>query len=129
MPRGVFVAVLSYILLFSAGPTYAECRNSLPPTSERVGHWQYRTIHGKRCWFGSLKPGARARAGVTKPVPVMARSEPVRATTGFDPLPNPPVIVPMPTFPVAPPQEHDELWPKPDASFDQRFDAVRDARP
>jgi len=128
MSRGVFVAVLSYTVLLSAGPTYAECRTSLPPPSERAGYWQYRTVHGKRCWFGALKTGARAQAGVLKPVPVVPKREPVRATTGFEPLPNTPVIVPIPTIPIAPPQDTDEIRPKPDASFDQRFDAVRDVR-
>jgi hypothetical protein len=85
-------------------------------------------VHGKRCWFGPLKPGARAQARVMKHVPVIAKTEPVRATTGFGPLPNTPVIVSIPTFPIAPAKETDEIWPKPDASFDQRFDAVRDIR-
>src|SRR5919201_6860917 len=116
MPRGVFIAVLSCTVLLSAGPTYAECRTSLPPASERAGYWQYRTLQGKRCWFGPLKAGARAHASVTKPAPVVTRTEPVRATTGFEPWPQPPVVVPMPTLPLAPPDENDEIWPKPDAS-------------
>jgi hypothetical protein len=46
------------------------------------------------------------------------------ATTGIAPLTKP-VIVPMPMLPVALPDENDEVWPKPDASLEQRFDAVR----
>jgi hypothetical protein len=128
MQRGAFVAVLSCTVLSSVEPTYAECRTSLPPASERAGYWQYRTVHGIRCWFGPLKAGARAHARVIKPLRVVARTEPVRATTGFGPLAKPPVIVPMPMLSVAPPDENDEIWPKPDASFDQRFDAVRGGR-
>jgi hypothetical protein len=100
----------------------------LPPASERAGYWQYRGVNGKRCWFGPLKAGARARARVIKPVRVVARAEPVRATTGFEPLAKPPVIVPMPMLPAAPPEDNDEIWPKPDASFEQRFDAARGIR-
>ena len=125
MPRGAFVVVLSCTVLSSVEPTYAECRTSLPPASERTGYWQYRTVHGKRCWYGPLKAGARAQARVIKPVRVVARPKPVRATTGIEPLAKSPVIVPVPMLPVAPPDENDEIWPKPDASFEQRFDAVR----
>jgi hypothetical protein len=125
MRRGAFVVVLSCTVLSSVQPTYAECRTSLPPASERAGHWQYRIVQGKRCWFGPLKAGARARARVIKPVRVAGRPEAVRATTGIEPFTKPPVIVPMPKLPVALPDENDEIWPKPDASFEQRFDAVR----
>jgi hypothetical protein len=128
MPRGAFVAVLSCSVLLSVEPTYAKCRTSLPPASERAGYWQYRIVHGKRCWFGPLKAGARAYARVIKPVRVVARPEPVRATTGFQPLARPPALVPMPMLPMAPPDENDEIWPKPDATFEQRFDAVHGGR-
>jgi hypothetical protein len=128
MPRGAFVAVLSCSVLLSVEPTYAKCRTSLPPASERAGYWQYRIVHGKRCWFGPLKAGARAYARVIKRVRVVARTKPVRATVGMEPLAKPPVIVPMPVLPVALPDENDEIWPKPDASFEQRFDAVRGGR-
>jgi hypothetical protein len=128
MPRGAFVAVLTCTILSSVGPTYAECRTTLPPAAERAGHWQYRSVQGKRCWFGPLKAGARAKARVIKRVRVVARTERVRATTGMEPLAKPPVIVPMPVLPVALPDENDEIWPKPDASFEQRFEAVRGGR-
>jgi hypothetical protein len=62
MARGVFVALLSCTVLSSVEPAYAECYTILPPAAERAGYWQYRTVHGKRCWFGPLK--ARARAHV-----------------------------------------------------------------
>src|SRR5262245_14542769 len=124
MPRAAFVAVLSCTILSSVEPTYAECR-SLPPASERAGHWQYRIVQGKRCWFGPLKTGASAQARVIRPVRVAARPKPVRATTGVEPSPKPPVIVPLPPLP---PEENDEVWPKPDASFEQRFEAVRGGR-
>jgi hypothetical protein len=128
MSRGAFVAVLSCTILLSVEPTYAECRSSLPPASERAGYWQYRTVHGKRCWFGPLKVGARAHARGIKPVRLVARSELVRTTPGFEPLVKPPVIVPIPMLPVALSDENDEIWPKPDASFEQRFEAVRGSR-
>ena len=127
MPRAAFVAVLSCTILSSVEPTYAECR-SLPPASERAGHWQYRIVQGKRCWFGPLKTGASAQARVIRPVRVAARPKPVRATTGVEPSAKPPVIVPVPPMPALPPDENDEVWPKPDASFEQRFEAVRGGR-
>jgi hypothetical protein len=120
MPRGAFVAVLSCAVLSSVQPAYAECRTSLPPAAERAGYWQYRTVHGKRCWFGPLK--ARAR--------VVATQKPARATTGIKQSSNPsvtrvllvpprdddPEIWPRPARP-----DHDsEIWPKPDG-FEQRF--------
>jgi|SRR5215510_8023589 len=128
MPRGAFIAVLSCTVLSSVEPAYAECQTRLPPASERAGHWQYRSVQGKRCWSGPLKAGVRAPAKAIKPVRVVAGTGPVRATTGMEPLANPPVIVPVPMLPVAPPDENDEIWPKPDASFEQRFDAVRGGR-
>jgi hypothetical protein len=127
MPRAAFVAVLSCTILSSVEPTYAECR-SLPPASERAGHWQYRIVQGKHCWFGPLKTGARAQARVIRPVRVAARPKPVSATTGVVTSPKPPVIVPVPSLPALPPEENDEVWPKPDASFEQRFEAVRGGR-
>jgi len=130
MRRAAFAAVLSCTVLCSVEPTFAECRTSLPPASERAGHWQYRLVQGKRCWFGPLKAGASAPAParVIKPVRVVARAEPVRATTGFKPSAKPLVMVPMPVLPVTPPDDDDEIWPKPDASFTQRFDALRGGR-
>jgi len=143
MPRGAFAAVLACTVLCSVEPAFAECRTSLPPASERAGHWQYRMSQGKRCWYGPLKAGAPARARVVKPARVVARAEPVRATTdaepvratteaepvrattGLEPLARLPVIVTMPMLPAAPPIDDDEIWPKPDASFAQRFDAIR----
>src|SRR5215510_12334810 len=115
MPRGAFAAVLLCTVLSSVEPAFAECRTSLPPASERAGHWQYRIADGKRCWFGPLKAGARAQARVIRPVRVVAAAEPVHATTGFERLAKPPVIVPVPVLPAAPPHEDDEIWPKPDA--------------
>jgi len=127
----------------SVEPAFPECRTTLPPASERAGHWQYRIAQGKRCWYGPLKAGAPARARVIKPVRAVARTEPapavatgepvrattgadpVNATTGLEPLARLPVIVTMPTLPAAPPVEDDEIWPKPDATFAQRFDAIR----
>jgi hypothetical protein len=115
----------------------------LPPASDRAGHWQYRIAQGKRCWYGPLKAGASARARVikreravakTEPAPAVAPGEPVRlttgpdpvhATTGLEPLARLPVIVTMPKLPAGPPIDDDEIWPKPDASFAQRFDAIR----
>src|SRR5262245_27138305 len=41
MPRGAFAAVLACTVLCSVEPAFAECRASLPPASERAGHWQY----------------------------------------------------------------------------------------
>jgi len=124
MTRGAFAAVLACTVLCSVEPAFAECRTSLPPASERAGHWQYRSVQGKRCWYGPLKAGAPARARVIKPVRVVASAEPVRATTGFAPLARLPVIVTVPMVPAAP-IEDDDIWPKPDASFAQRFNAVR----
>jgi len=128
MHRGAFVAVISCTVLSSVEPAYAECQTSLPPTSERAGYWQYRVVHGKRCWFGPLKAGTRAQARVIKPVRVVAGTEPVRATTGMEPLAKLPLIVSVPMLPMAPPDENDEIWPKPDATFEQRFDAVHGGR-
>jgi len=144
MPRGAFAAVLSCTVLCSVEPAFAECRTTLPPASERAGHWQYRIAQGKRCWYGPLKAGAPARARVVKrapravaraepapivakaePVPAVAPPEPVRATSGLEPLARLPVIVTMPTLPAVPPIDDDDIWPKPDASFAQRFDAIR----
>src|SRR5215470_13519606 len=127
MTRAAFVAVLSCTILASVEPTYAECQ-SLPPASERAGYWQYRSVHGKRCWFGPRKTGVSAQARVIRPIRFAARPKPVRATTGEEPSPKPPIIVPVPPLPALRPEENDEIWPKPDASFDQRFDAVRDGR-
>ena len=127
MIRGVFVAVLSCTLLLSVGPVFAQCRTTLPPASERAGHWQYRIVHGKRCWFGQTKAAARSVA-IAGRVRLATKSEPVHAMTGLKPLAKPPVIVLMPTLPVAPPDEYDDIWPKPDASFAQRFEAARAAR-
>src|SRR5215470_3580621 len=125
MPRAAFAAVLSCTVLCSVEPVFAECRTSLPPASERAGHWQYRVAQGKRCWFGPLKAGAPARARLIKPMRVAARAQPVRATAGFEPSAKPLAIVPMPMLFIAPPDDDDEIWPKPDASFAQRFDAIR----
>jgi|SRR5215475_503089 len=125
MPRGAFVAVLSCTILSSTAPALAECRTSLPPASERAGYWQYRNVHGKRCWFGPLKASARAYAKVVAPVRVITRNEPVHTTTSFESLAKPPVLVPMPKLPVVPPEENNEIWPQPDASFEQRFNAVK----
>jgi len=127
MPRAAFVAVLSCTILASVEPTYAECQ-SLPPAAERAGYWQYRVVQGKRCWFGPRKTGASAQARVIRPIRVAARPKPVRATTGTEPSARPPVIVPVPRLPALPPEENDEVWPKPDANFEQRFDAVRSGR-
>jgi len=110
----------------SVEQAYAECRTELPPSAERAGYWQYRVIHGKRCWFGPLKAGARAGARMPEPVRVVATPKPVRTTTGMRPITRPPVMAPMSVRPVVPPDDDDEIWPKPDANFDQRFDAVRD---
>jgi hypothetical protein len=128
MPRGAFVAILSCAVLVSVEPASAECRTALPPAAERAGYWKYRIVHGTRCWFGPLKAGAGAHARLVKPVRVVARPKPARATTGFGRMTKPPVLAPMPVLPVAPLDDNDEIWPKPDASFDQRFDAVRDGR-
>jgi hypothetical protein len=135
MPRGAFVAVLSCTVLSSVEPAYAECQTSLPPAAERAGYWQYRTVHGKRCWFGPLKARARAH--------VVATQKPARATTGIEQSSNPSVmrvlLVPPPDhdpeiWPKPAPSDHDpeiwpkpappnddpEIWPKPDG-FEQRF--------
>jgi hypothetical protein len=37
-------------------------------------------------------------------------------------------VVVVPTLPVFTPDENDEIWPKPDANFEERFDAVRAGR-
>jgi len=124
MPRAAFVAVLSCTFLSSVEPTYAECR-SLPPASERAGYWQYRIVHGKRCWFGPLKAGARAHASVIRPMRFAARPKHVRATTGIGHLPKPAVVMPLPPIPR---EENDQAWPEPDASFEQRFEPVRGER-
>jgi hypothetical protein len=108
----------------SASPTFRENPDGQSTLSERAGYWQYRIVHGKRCWFGPPKAGARARASVIRPVRVGVSPKPVRATTGIEPLAKPPVIVPVPPLPVLPPEENDEVWPAPDASFEQRFEAV-----
>jgi len=121
MHRGAFAAVLSCTVLVSVEPAYAECRTALPPTAERAGYWQYHVIDGRRCWFGPLKAAARAQARI-----IMATPKPVRTTTGMRPTAKPPVLGPMPAVPVVPPDDDDEIWPKPDANFDQRFDALRD---
>jgi hypothetical protein len=155
MPRGAFVAVLSCAALLSVEQAYAECRTALPPAAERGGYWQYRLVGGKRCWYGPLKAGARAQAqpatparvvaepkpvrvvakpkpvrvaAKPKPVRVAAKSKSARATTGFERMTKPSVLAPTPVLPVAPLDGDDEIWPKPDANFDQRFDAVRDVR-
>jgi hypothetical protein len=127
MIRGVFVVVLSCILLLSVRPSFAQCRTALPPAAERAGHWQYRIAHGKRYWFGQTKAAARGVA-IGKRVRIATESKPVHAMTGLKPLAKAPVIVPMPVLPVAPPDENDDIWPKPDASFDQRFEAARAGR-
>jgi hypothetical protein len=127
MIRGVFVAVLSSTVLLSVEPSFAQCRATLPPAAERVGHWQYRIVQGKRCWFGQTKAAARAVA-IGKRMRIATKSEPVHASTSLKPLAKPPVIVPMPTLPVAPSDENDDIWPKPDASFAQRFEAARAGR-
>src|SRR5262245_35811698 len=117
MPRGAFIAVLSCTVLVSVEQAYAECRTALPPAAERAGYWQYRIVHGRRCWFGPLKASAHAHVRIIKPV---------RATTGIQPITKQPVLKPV--RPVAPLDDSDEIWPKPDASFEQRFDAVRDGQ-
>jgi hypothetical protein len=119
MPRGAFVAVLSCIVLSSVESAYAECQTTLPPAAERAGHWQYRTVHGKRCWFGPLKARADAH--------VVAAQKPARATAGIElsskpsvmrvpPRENDPEIWPKP----APLDDDPEIWPKADG-FEQRF--------
>jgi hypothetical protein len=109
MPRGAFVAVLSCTVLSSVEPAYADCQTNLPPAAERAGHWQYRTVHGKRCWFGPLKARARAH--------VVATQKPARANIGIEQSSNPSVMrVPL----VPPPDDDPEIWPKPDG-FEQRF--------
>ena len=122
MPRGAFIAVLSCTVLCPVEPAVAECRTILPTAADRAGYWQYRTVHGKRCWFGPLKAGVRAHA-VTK-------QEPVRATTGIQPSSKPSVKRVMHLPPphddqeiwpkLAPPEDAPEIWPKPDR-FDDRF--------
>jgi hypothetical protein len=121
MARGAFVAVLSCTVLLSVEPAYAECHTSLPPAAERAGHWQYRTVHGKRCWFGPLKARARAHG--------VATQKPARATTSIEQSSNPSVmrvlLVPPDDDPEiwpksAPPDDDPEIWPKPDG-FEQRF--------
>jgi hypothetical protein len=102
MPRGAFVAVLSCTVLLSVEPAYAECQTTLPPAAERAGYWQYRTVQGKRCWFGPLKAPTRAH--------VVAAQKPARATIGIELSSKPSV---MPVLPVPPREEDPEIWPKP----------------
>jgi hypothetical protein len=122
MSRGAFVAVLSCTVLSSVEPAYAKCQTSLPPAAERAGYWQYRIVHGKRCWFGPLKAQARAH--------VVATQKPARAATGIEPSSKPSVMRVLPVPPrdddpeiwpkPAPPDDDPEIWPKPDG-FEQRF--------
>src|SRR5215813_2084018 len=128
MFRRAFVAVLLCSVLTPVEQAYAECRTTLPPAAERAGYWQYRIVHGKRCWFGPLKAGARANAAIVKRARVVTRPKAVRTTTGMKPIIESPVrAMPAPevTPQVTPPDDNDEIWPKPDANFAQRFDALR----
>jgi len=120
MPRAAFVAVLSCAFLSSVAPSCAECL-SLPPASERAGYWQYRIVHGKRCWFGPLKADARAHASIIRPMRLGARPKSVRAPTRIHQLAKPTGTV---TLPPLPREESDDVWPEPEPNFEQRFEAV-----
>jgi hypothetical protein len=121
MARGAFVAVLSFTVLSSFEPAYAECQTTLPPAAERAGYWQYRTVHGKRCWFGPLKARTRAH--------VVATQKSARAATGIEPSNKPSVMRVLPPreddpeiWPKpAPPDDDPEIWPKQPDGFEQRF--------
>jgi hypothetical protein len=66
MCRSVLASVLLLLSLSTAAHSAIECKAQLP--AARTGHWSWRIVDGKRCWYRGRPDMDKAKLRWSRPV-------------------------------------------------------------